>query len=427
VLDVDGHVISAEDLVQRVQELLRLVEADGPVDGPAARVGSSPVAPVATGTDHLMHAMRDLQVRLQPPDLGQAAGVRGQSARFVKRAVRKLTSWYVEPRWVLQQIYDGYNLDVASLVVLEARRLDQEAADLRRHNTTLKLQLITSLERVNQLRSRFDEFTSEALKRHSGLEMAIHEALRTAASQDDVRAIRQQLAGLLERLGAAGSSGAAIDYVAFEDRFRGSGDQVEVAQKRYLTLYPPAGVPGRILDIGCGRGEMLSLLREAGHDVIGVDLDPGMVAACKAKDLPVIEDDGIHLLERTEDASLKGIFCAQVVEHLLTSELEQLVRLSFEKLRPGGVLVIETINPRSSFALGNHFYADTSHVRPVHPETLRFICEQVGFSLVQLEERSPHPMFDLVGELPEDKMGSAVEALLTNVFGYQDYVIAATK
>ena len=92
------------------------------------------------------------------------------------------------------------------------------------------------------------------------------------------------------------------------------------------------------------------------------------------------------------DDSLKGIFCAQVVEHLITPELEQLIVLAHEKLQSGGVLVIETINPRSSYALGNHFYADTSHVRPVHPETLRFICEQVGFVSVELEERSPHPL-----------------------------------
>ena len=93
--------------------------------------------------------------------------------------------------------------------------------------------------------------------------------------------------------------------------------------------------------------------------------------------------------------ALKGIFCAQVVEHLITPEMEELIRQSHRTLRKGGVLVIETINPRSSFALGNHFYADTSHVRPVHPETLRFICEQIGFTSVQLEERSPHPSLTL--------------------------------
>ena len=88
---------------------------------------------------------------------------------------------------------------------------------------------------------------------------------------------------------------------------------------------------------------------------------------------------------------------------------------------------METINPRSLYALGNHFFADTSHVRPVHPETLRFICEQVGFSRVQLEERSAHPLMKVADDLPDGELGAAVAALLKSVFGYQDYAIVATK
>ncbi len=103
------------------------------------------------------------------------------------------------------------------------------------------------------------------------------------------------------------------------------------------------------------------------------------------------------------------------------------MQLAHRKLLPNGVLVVETINPRSLFALGNHFFADTSHVKPVHPETLRFICEQVGFSTVQLDERSPHPVMERPHDLPDDEVGTAVGELMQNVFGYQDYAIIATK
>ena len=142
----------------------------------------------------------------------------------------------------------------------------------------------------------------------------------------------------------------------------------------------------------------------------------------------MIKDDGIHFLKQMEDQSLKGIFCLQVIEHLLTSELEKLIRIARQKLLVGGVLVMETINPRSSYSLGNHFFADTSHVRPVHPETLRFICQSVGFGDVDLEELSPHPLLELADDLPEEgAIKTAVEALLKNVFGFQDYTIIATR
>jgi O-antigen chain-terminating methyltransferase len=94
---------------------------------------------------------------------------------------------------------------------------------------------------------------------------------------------------------------------------------------------------------------------------------------------------------RAHPGSLKGVFSAQVIEHMLTPEIERFLGASLAALRVGGVLVVETINPRSLHALANHFFADLSHVRPVHPETLRFMCEQTGFRDVALVERSLHP------------------------------------
>ena len=152
---------------------------------------------------------------------------------------------------------------------------------------------------------------------------------------------------------------------------------------------------------------MLELLAEEGHEVVGVDMNAEHGAGLPRKGLPAVVDDGLHFLSQTAHDSLKGVFCAQVVEHLLTSELEQLVRLARQALRGRRRPGHGDINPRSSFALGNHFYADTSHVRPVHPETLRFLCEQVGFRRVQLEERSPHPVARAGRGLADGAVGEA--------------------
>jgi O-antigen chain-terminating methyltransferase len=250
---------------------------------------------------------------------------------------------------------------------------------------------------------------------------------RETPSRQEVDLLRNELAIVLQRLGTVAGSGADINYVGFEDRLRGSSEDLREAQRRYVSLFPHPSDLATIVDVGCGRGEMVELLIEAGHRAIGIDTDADMVKVCQGKEVPVVQDDGVHYLEGLSADSLKGVFCAQVVEHLLTAEMERLLRLAYQCLKPSGVLVVETINPRSLYAIGNHFLADTTHVRPVHPETLRYICEQIGFTSVALEERSLHELAKAPDGLADGKLGEAVSALLRNVFGYQDYIIVATK
>ena len=413
MLDIDGHVISPDVLVERVRQLL------SSMDGQSASAPTD-IRPVAT--EQLaapVHAMQPLHAELHPPDLSGATGLRGRVGRLFKRIIRRLTSWYVEPRWITQQEFDLRNIEFSRHVLngfdLTNRHLEQvdaELEELRRHNLRLKLQIVAEIERQNRHRRE------------------VIETLKTVASQVELQNLSRDLQNLsrdVKRLGFAGSVSEDIDYVEFEDRCRGSSESIRQAQKRYLTLFPDPSGSGAIVDIGCGRGEMLELLVAAGYRAIGVDTDTNMVELCRSKGLEVVQDDGIHYLELTENNSLRGIFCAQVVEHLLTSEIERLVELTYQKLMPGAVLVMETINPRSLFALGNHFFADLSHIRPVHPETLRFICEQIGFEKVELEERSPHPFMNTVDELPEGEVGTALRELLQSVFGYQDYAIVATR
>jgi 2-polyprenyl-3-methyl-5-hydroxy-6-metoxy-1,4-benzoquinol methylase len=400
VLDVDGHVIAAEDLVNRVERLVSTIDESNP--SPKERPTDADEIPDGPAFAAPILPMRALHGELYPPELPRPQSARGRASVLGKRIVRKLSRWYVEPRWLAQQNYDGHNIHFAAGVVSELDRAQRELEELRQQNIRLKLQLVGSVERLNRsIRSAQDHF----------------------ATQDHFRELSHQV----ERLGSGSWSGTKIDYSAFEDRCRGSSEELREAQRRYLSLFPPPEGSGSVIDIGCGRGEMLELLIEAGYDVKGVELDLDMIDVCRSKGLPVVQDDGIHFLEQVEDGTLRGIFCAQVVEHLLTSELERLVKVAYEKLLPNAVMVMETINPRSLYALGNHFFADTSHVRPVHPETLRFICEQVGFSSVVLDEISPHALMETKDALEPSEVGKAVKALVENFFGYQDYIIVATK
>jgi O-antigen chain-terminating methyltransferase len=180
----------------------------------------------------------------------------------------------------------------------------------------------------------------------------------------------------------------AAAYVRFEDRHRGTREEIRQRQRGYLDLFAGAAP---VLDVGSGRGEFLDLCREAGIEARGVDMDAGMVARCRDAGLAVEQADGLAALEAMPDSSLGGIFCAQVIEHLVPETLIALVRLAYAKLRPGGILLCETPNPASLTVFSGAFYVDLTHVKPIHPEAARFLLEAAGFHAVELRYVNPVP------------------------------------
>ena len=209
------------------------------------------------------------------------------------------------------------------------------------------------------------------------------------------------------------------DYFAFESRMRGSTESIRERQRPYVDDFRDAAA---VLDIGCGRGEFLALLREAGIEARGVDLDADMVAYARGEGLEVEQADAVAYLQGLEDGSLGGIFAAQLVEHVPAPTLVQLLELAAAKLRPGGLLVAETINPLSPLALRN-YYADLTHAQPLVPETLELLARQAGFGSVELrylnapEERLVEP--------PDPVIAANVSRLNELLFGPLDYAIVA--
>jgi O-antigen chain-terminating methyltransferase len=209
----------------------------------------------------------------------------------------------------------------------------------------------------------------------------------------------------------------SFDYFLFEHRFRGTRADIKQRQLAYLELFR-----GResVLDLGCGRGEFAELLSEQRIPVLGVDRDADMIAECRERGLPVVHADVFNYLGALPAASVDGIFAAQLVEHLTPGQVLSLVQLCRAKLKIGGLVVLETVNPHCSFALGN-FYLDPTHVRPVPPQLLAFMLAQSGFDPQSFRFSAP---------LPE----SAADATLTlttdwdaRVFAYQDYAVIAVR
>jgi SAM-dependent methyltransferase len=165
-------------------------------------------------------------------------------------------------------------------------------------------------------------------------------------------------------------------YDAFEEIFRGPESRVRELLEPYVPLLSEHEP---VLDVGCGRGELLELLRDAGTAARGVDVDEGMVERTRRKGLDVELADAVSYLERQEPESLGAIFASHVIEHLPYDELLQLFALSRRALRPGGLFVVETINVHSLAAFKT-FWTDPSHRAPIFPEVARALALIHGFA-----------------------------------------------
>jgi O-antigen chain-terminating methyltransferase len=236
-----------------------------------------------------------------------------------------------------------------------------------------------------------------------------------AASRRDAT---QQLNGLRLRIGDLPDPRLEQLYVALEDRFRGAREEIKERFRVYLPY-----VQGRapVIDLGCGRGEWLELLRDNGNEARGVDGNSIQVEQCRARGLDVTEQDVFAYLKNMPDASVGAITGFHIIEHFPFRVLMDLLNEVMRVLRPGGIAIFETPNPENIVVGANYFYLDPTHRHPLPTELMEFLFKNHGFEEVELLPLHPWHSGRVAGE------GELAERFNGYFYGPMDYAIMGRK
>jgi SAM-dependent methyltransferase len=228
----------------------------------------------------------------------------------------------------------------------------------------------------------------------------------------------------------------SLTYVAFEDRFRGTEADIERRVEDYLPLLASAS---DVVDIGCGRGELLGALAARGVTARGVDISPAMVEISRSKGFAVETGDARSFLERQPSESIGGLVAIQVVEHFTPAYLTRFLDEAFRTMRAGAPLILETINPACWMAFFETYLRDITHQQPLHADTLKLLVQAAGFAQVDVQFRQPVRASDRLATVaaagaafPElasiiAALNDHADKLNARVFSCMDYAVIARR
>jgi 2-polyprenyl-3-methyl-5-hydroxy-6-metoxy-1,4-benzoquinol methylase len=442
-LDPGNDTLKTEELAELLREIRERVRARHPEASDGA--GLSPVAdlmPLVRARDAAESKVAAIgSVNPRPP--GFVNGL----IQIFKRSMARGLGWFVRDQMVFNREMMACveaTLDALSemnRIMAPIPGLQREVNDVRAHWIAWRTeweQNLTSHEirsmrsiaelqgmfqhRVTQVESNFHDMLKSQHANYLGaldrVNLDIQKRLwadlgRIRAEYEaliytELRLIRQRV-GPLAPAGTAPAPtqsqsvtepALALDYARFAERFRGPEESVKSGQRFYAPYF--AGCQ-EVLDIGCGRGEFLELMREAGVSARGIDLSAESVGVCQLKGMQSEVADLFTYLDGLADASLDGIFSAQVVEHLPPARLPEMIRLAARKLSRGGVIAIETPNPECLAIFATYFYLDPTHQRPIPHPLLAFYMEEYGIGHIEVHSRSPAiETMPALASLPED-------------------------
>ena len=381
------------------------------------------------------------------PVRGGGSGV-GRLVVLVKKLLRPLFRLGASDALERQRVFNLILLD--DIRALEEKHRDRiVAAEERLPRVEVRLDDVegraSHLERrTDHLEAFLTEGLEELMRYDDALYSRVDQKLdayrreaRDFVSLFSSAVLDQGAAGEPGRLDGERVSGALGDlhYQELEKRFRGSGEEISGRIRAYLPMLEGRA---RVLDLGCGRGEALALLREAGIGASGVDASAEMVRLCAEQGLAAVEGDLMEDLAGRTPESLDGVVSFHVIEHFPVMEVDRLVKLAWRALAPGGILLLETPNPLSLTMAANLFWRDPTHVRPLHPDALRLSMEMAGFDQVEIRPLHPFPDDERLPEIAlegldgqdrelADRVNRLRDRLDEALFGNRDYAAIGVK
>lgn len=444
-MDLKGEELAA--VIAEIRRRVRARHPNGTVSGDIALPDLTPLLHARDAAEAKVASIGSVNPR--PP------GLLNSAAQSVKRLVARALDWHVR-----EQV--EFNRGVMECVQATIEALTEcnralaplaELKDIRTHwlewrtgweqkLTATEIQFLRSVaelqasfqHRVTLMDANYREYVKA---QHADFEGALDRAtaeiqerlwadlLKIRADYEaiihtELRLLRQRasMAHTVERVvEAAPPEFAGIDWLRFAERFRGSEESIRERQRIYVPRFREQSP---VLDLGCGRGEMLEVFRDDGIQAYGIDLNDDSIALCRTKELDAEKADLFAYLHSVSDSSLRGVVCCQVAEHLPPERLPDMMRALHRKMRTGGLIAMETPNPECLAIFATHFYLDPTHRHPIPPALMSFYLEEAGFGRVEIER-----MFPAVDALPS--LAQLPEGFRKDFFGGLDYVAFAVK
>ena len=426
MLDVKNPEIRVDEIMQRIREKVR---TRSQASAPAATL--PPVALDLGGWEPvdgmLARAQEVAQVGAAVPAMTRMRGLKRMVAGSVARAFLRLAQVITRD----QRSFNLATIDVLRTMYERSRgvaaqvgALRSEVAALRAELASVRSDLSRRIEEVHAADSRaLGQLRTSMSLQERRFERFLDEAGNPAAGKHTPATV-----GAENGTAVAAESAHLWDaiYLHFEDEFRGTREEIKARVAVYLPKFRDAGAgteASPILDLGCGRGELLEVLRTEGLVASGVDTNRAAVEQCRQQGLSVELGDAFDVLRKLPEASLGGLAALHVVEHLPFPLVLKLLDEALRVLRPGGVAIFETPNPKNVLVGSSNFYIDPTHRNPVHPLTLRHLIEARG--LVGVETMMLHPL------PPEARVPDASSELARRFneyfYGPQDYAVVGRR